>query len=93
MDYNPNEQNSAIEMLLFSDRSLAAGDVAFSGIYLLSESIFTHQLTLALIGKFDVDSDDVVSKSAIMEFLVHVMNEPAFDQLRTKEQLGTFCYK
>ena len=33
LDYNPNEQNSAIEMLLFTTRSPGAGDCALSGVF------------------------------------------------------------
>lgn len=41
------------------------------------------------LGSFDInDKSDVVTQSAILELLQHLMSEPAFDQLRTKEQLG-----
>lgn len=40
LDYNPNEQNSAIEMLLFTARSPGAGDRAATGILIIRMSLF-----------------------------------------------------
>lgn len=74
LDFNPNEQNSAIEMLLFTARSPGAGDAIVKG-------------------PFDIDNtSDVISKSALVELVQHIMSEPAFDQLRTKEQLGELLH-
>ena len=39
-------------------------------------------------GDGDVQHLDKLSLEALSELMVHLMNEPAFDQLRTKEQLG-----
>jgi insulysin len=61
-DYNPNEQNSAIEILYFSNRSPGAKDYE--------------------------NTTDVIFTSALLTLVQHLMSEPAFDQLRTKEQLG-----
>jgi insulysin len=40
----------------------------------------------------DVDSLSSVRAEAMLELLSHMMSEPAFDQLRTKEQLGYIVF-
>lgn len=34
------------------------------------------------------ESSDLIAKSAMLSLVAHLLSEPAFDQLRTKEQLG-----
>lgn len=65
-DFNPNEKNSAIEMMLFVNRAPGASDA----------------------GDRLAGGDDVIGCAALLQLVSHLMAEPAFDQLRTKEQLG-----
>ena len=75
---NPNELNSAIE-----------------NTYLMYEhaGYLAPQEVQGLIDSTELFSDDIsnwdpLSRSAALSFLVHLLTEPCFDQLRTKEQLG-----
>jgi secreted Zn-dependent insulinase-like peptidase len=75
---NPNELNSAIE-----------------NTYLMyeHEGYLPSQEVQALIDSTELFTDDIsnwnsLSRSAALSFLSHLLTEPCFDQLRTKEQLG-----
>jgi secreted Zn-dependent insulinase-like peptidase len=75
---NPNELNSAIE-----------------NTYLMYEhaGYLPPQEVQALIDSTELFSENIsswssLSHSAALSFLSHLLTEPCFDQLRTKEQLG-----
>ena len=64
--------NNCIECSYFIGRAPGAGD------------IYDKSLTAQ---SFSTD-DNTVRRSALLCLLQHLLSEPAFDQLRTKEQLG-----
>ena len=80
---NPNEVNNSIENIYFISRlaGLESTDDSSSGDHKID-----HMSSLA--EKFG----SKLVFEALVELLAHMMSEPAFDQLRTKEQLGYIVF-
>jgi secreted Zn-dependent insulinase-like peptidase len=76
---NPNELNSAIE-----NSYLMYEHMGYLSPHEVQEALSS---TSPLLGE-DVHQWDSLSQSAVLSLLSHLLTEPLFDQLRTKEQLG-----
>ena len=79
-DNNPSEVNSAIENLYFvgPECGRSSGDVAVETVGDLTPIEHAR----------DISEWSELALESTLAFVAHLINEPAFDQLRTKEQLG-----
>ncbi len=77
-DLNPEEVNSAVENIYW----IGCNDVA-SPFNLLRDDHLDSSLSEVSIA---------IKNEALLEITAHLLREPAFDQLRTKEQLGYIVF-
>jgi secreted Zn-dependent insulinase-like peptidase len=80
---NAKEPNSAVEVILFvGNREGRSADLDTPVSAPLSTSATSDD------NKSSSKHNNKIANESILELLVHLISEPAFDQLRTKEQLG-----
>lgn len=94
--FNPNEVNSAVETVYMVGEVMGAGEATPSGGDTIA---FTPRLYPPLDGTkgrgfflWDSPSTSSIALEAITVLMGHLLSEPAFDQLRTKEQLGYIVF-
>lgn len=86
VQYNPQEQNSAIEIVYFVGDVVGADDAA---TVISPTNKHTPDAPLTPhIHSSDISTWSGLAINATLELLEHIISEPFFDQLRTKEQLG-----
>ena len=92
---NPNEVNSATENIYMVGQSHGSSSSSSSDDDDDDDAVEVEEedgscSTSTSIEKL-LSKDDIVNEASL-ELLVHMISEPAFDQLRTKEQLGYIVY-
>lgn len=83
--YNPKEKNSAIENTYIVGNVVGA-DCADEIVEPTNKD--TDTPLAAHVHSSDISSWSGLAINATLELLAHILSEPFFDQLRTKEQLG-----
>jgi secreted Zn-dependent insulinase-like peptidase len=83
--YNPKEKNSAVENTYFVCDVVGAD---CTDMVVEPTNTGTDTPLACHIHSSDVSSWSGLAINATLELLTHILSEPFFDQLRTKEQLG-----
>jgi insulysin len=87
-DHNPKEVNSAVENIYLIGE-LAGGGEDAPPVVTAKPSATDPSTT---VYHWEAPGTSKIAIEAVSELLGHMMTEPAFDQLRTKEQLGYIVF-